>query len=328
MKQKQVTKRSLLILVLCLSSSQYIWADTNPYASFTTGSSSSGSVNPLVMMQGSPGGQQSSTNTEASNAQTQAQSAPVYSPSSSPIAAPAAVAAPQYVQAPALVQPAQNLGKTTQPVPTSSRPPSSAAVHGAAPAQPAVSQGLSLNAAVAKKFIAHDTGFNALYPVLGAQNGMNQGRKNFVPLGYIKSFQGGTSSQVSSVMPVIQLFFSSAAQFFQGDGEGVSPSSVINTAVLAPFQDPNWMINLQGASAEQVLKVIAVQGAIQNYLLNQILQREYHAELLQTAEVRSVYDLIDTVQAQQKQVADQQKESLKILRAILATEQSKAGHGK
>ena len=85
------------------------------------------------------------------------------------------------------------------------------------------------------------------------------------------------------------------------------------------------MSNLQEASSEQVLKELAVQLALQNYLLNQILATESQQVLLQTAQVRSNYDLIYYMESQEKANAERQSELLKAIRNLAEQQQQKQG---
>lgn len=322
-----------------------VWAD-NPYAAVVDSSNSSTDTSdPLLMMQ-------SGTNTPASPRLdpsdqdkkqgnknfNQQQEGPVYQVKTINAPVPAA-ASPHYVQAAPLLQPAANI-KDGASAGTSQVQPGSASAPALSkpgrsqlkskqpveslpqPASASGFQSIGLSQAVAKKFVTHDSGFSVISPILIDAPMQNEKAINYEK--YNENFAKNTSDMISHAMLPVKSALRNKILFSSSEN-GQSVESGLNEAVLGPFQNRAWMSNLQEASSEQVLKELAVQLALQNYLLNQILATESQQVLLQTAQVRSNYDLIYYMESQEKANAERQSELLKAIRNLAEQQQQKQG---
>lgn len=110
---------------------------------------------------------------------------------------------------------------------------------------------------------------------------------NFFDLSFYASGLYGNESGLSSnpITPALSYSLQSLRELY-GSGSETPQMAMLENAVLTPLNsDGKWLKQLQHASTPQLLRTIALQNAIKNYLLYQSLRRQSEQELIEMAQL-------------------------------------------
>ncbi len=91
----------------------------------------------------------------------------------------------------------------------------------------------------------------------------------------------------------------------------------MHQAVMAPFGgQANWLSQVQTASSPQLLRMLVVQQAMQNYMNYVALQRQQDQELMQAATLQLLAQLQDTMNQNTNTLVDQDQELRKSIQIL------------